>query len=289
MRTWMFIGLIVATGCARQSPLGDAELSEGIPYTFANFDGDEDLLADAIRAIEEKTYLTLDLDAGEVPRSLQPDDMTEAHLEGLTTPGVPLDNLAKVAIAYVSPHDIASHAELMLMPDQTPIEPYSPEKYNRTILNGADCWLSHECDTIRTENDIIKQNLLMSVEYIFKKDFRFVDISTDDEPRWAYMARSWMEETAEGEDGGAKIIQSYSIEINFPRDGRGFLLADAGPLPEDSPADMDSEGSGSIRVQAIWSETWFKTLNPGEDMVVGTLRSGIDKNYRVVDGYLDEN
>lgn len=289
MRTLLVLSALVASGCSRTSPAADAELNEALPWLFANFEGDPDEIAEVLLAIEQKTYLTLDLDGNELDRSVEQANLTPEELADIPTPGAPLDGMVAMTVAHLSPYPGDQHADIVLMPDQVPVEPYSPDKYDRVFLEGEDCWLDRACETIRTENDLIKTNLLMTVPYVFYKDFRWINVGDEDDPRWATIARSYMPESATGDGGKATIVQSYSIEYTLPRDGRGFLLAEYdGVLPEDSPADLDSDGEGTLRMQALWTETDFTNINPGPDMVKGTVRGGIDRNYRAADEFLEE-
>lgn len=278
------IGLL---GCARTSPAADAELNDALPWLLANFDGDSEEIAEVLLAMEAKTYLTLDLDGSEPDRSVEQSGLTEEHLANIEHPGVPLDTMAAMTVGHLSPFQGDDHAGIVLMPNQVPVEPYSPDKYDRSFLEGEDCWLTRGCETIRTENDLIKKNALMQVGYVFNKDFRWINLADDDDPRWAVIGLSYMKESATGDGGKATIVQSYSIEYTIPRDGRGFLLADV-ELPEDSVADYDSDGEGTLRMQALWTETTFTNFTPGENMVKGTVRGGIIDNYDAADEFLAE-
>jgi len=277
--------LALASGCARTSPAADAELAQATPWLFANFEGDATEIAEVLRAIEDKTYLTVELDGNEVDRSFEQDMLTLEQLSDIEHPNAGLDGMVGMSVAYLSGFEGGPHAEIVMMDSQVPVEPYSPDKYDRTFVEGESCWLDRGCETIRTENDLIKKNFLMEVPYVFFKDFRWIDISEGDDPRWAVIARSYMKESATGEGGDATIVQSYSIEYTIPRDGRGFRLDDA---PEGSEIAVDSQGEGTLRLQSLWTETRFESISVGEDLVKGTVRGGIDKNYDAADDFLAE-
>ncbi len=282
----MLTSLFLLVGCARTSPAADAELADAMPWLFANFEGDADEVAEVLRAIETKTYVTLEMGSGdELKRSLEQNPLTEEQLADIEHPDAGLDGIVSMTVAHLSPYQGQPHAEIVMLDSQVPVEPYSPDKYDRALLSGDDCWLDRGCETIYTENDLIKKNFLMEVPYLFYKDFRWIDISEDDEPRWAVIARSYMKESATGDGGNATIVQSYSIEYTIERDGRGFLAADA---PEGVVVETDSQGEGTLRMQALWTETTFENINVGEDMVKGTVRGGIAKNYESADEYLEE-
>ena len=279
--------LLVGLGCRRSSPEADADLADGLPWLYANYEGETDRVADMLRNLEARTYMSLDLDAGVVPRSLEPLAITEADLEGLERPDRPLDRALPMAVAYLSTFDGDEHADIVMMDSQVPVEPYSPDRYDRIFMGGEDCWADKGCEHLRTDNFLTKKNALMEVDYHMRKDFRWVDVSTDDSPRWVTIARTWIPEEAVGDNGNSTINQAYTIEFTIPRDGRGFLLAEANLL-DDAEVDLDSSGGGSLRLQAIWSETTFDGIDFGDDLVKGTLRSGIDKNFDAADEFLAE-
>lgn len=276
--------LLAAGACRRASPQADAALAENLPWLYANFDGDAEEVAEVLRSIEARTYETLDLTGGVVPRSLEQHLLVDADLEGITHPGRDLATALPMSVAFLSAHEGDAHADVVMMESQTEVEPYSPDKYDRTFLEGGDCWRTRDCETLRTLNDLVKKNALMEVPYLMHKDFRWIDLSEDDTPRWAVIAKTWIEEPSSGDSGKSTIQQAYTIEYTLPRDGRGFLAADAEGEVEIAE---DSDASGTLRLQALWSETTFDGLNIGEDMVKGTMRAGIDRNYEAADRFLD--
>ena len=64
--------LLVGLGCRRSSPEADADLADGLPWLYANYEGETDRVADMLRNLEARTYMSLDLDAGVVPRWRSP-------------------------------------------------------------------------------------------------------------------------------------------------------------------------------------------------------------------------
>lgn len=277
---------LLLAACARSSPEADADMAAGMPLLFQIFEEEDRQIGELLRNLETQSYTSLDLAANSViDRSFEPIPIADEHVEGVTHPGLDLTLALGIAAARVSPHTGDDYAAVVVMPDQRPVEPYSPDLYDRSFTEGEACFLDRSCAVVRTDNDLIKKNPLMQVRYRLLKDFRWVDMSDDDTPRWAMIARSWQEESATGDGGKATIHQSFSIEFHIPRDGRGFLLADA-------PADMlyaeDSAAGGTLRVQAVYSETTFTTMQVGENVIRGTVRSGIDKNFEAADDFMAE-
>ncbi|MBT3218763.1 MAG: hypothetical protein HN348_06695, partial [Proteobacteria bacterium] len=215
----------------------------------------------------------------------------------------PVADAVPVAVAGVSAFDPYAHAEVQLLVDHTPVEHYSPDNYIRTFLEGEDCWLDCECKLMRTENDATKENALMTLDYIFLKDFRWIDLNLPDpssvepgedpinegDPRWGFVARSWTTQSWEGRKGKAFIWQSFTLEIWIPRDGEGFIRSSSDKNTDDGDWTTDSDGGGTLRLLSLWVETEFVGLSVSDEVVAGTTMSGIDKNYEAVEEYLEEN
>ena len=161
--------------------------------------------------------------------------------------------------------------------------------FNKMIWCPAAAAVSADraCDRLRTQNTLTKENFLMTVEYAFDKDFRWVDVQDDGAgPRWTYVARSHNPASFEGENGKSFIHQSFSIEVWIPRDGRGFIRTASDANVDDGDWTSDSQASGILRMLSLWSETEFVGLNVTEDQVIATTRSGIDRNFEAADDFL---
>ncbi len=293
---------LLAPGCARISPDANPEFSDATVFALRAFAGDEADLAYALRVLERQTYLGLDVEAsGVTQRSVIPAPLSFDDVADLEIPdGVdPADSLA-ITVASVSAFEIGPHADLTLLPDQTPLEPYSPNFYERTFLNGSEaCWTERACEVLYTHNDLIKDNLLMTVRYDFLKDYRWVDLNQPDpedadeeevtgEPRWAFLARSWMTESALGDNGNNELVQFYSIEAWIPRDGRGFVRDGTEENVGEGEWTADATGGGVMRVLSLWSTTVLGGMSVSDEMVIGTTRVGIDNNMKAHESYLVE-
>ena len=281
------IALVLTGACRKKAPEAPPEFSDALVHLFTSFDESDEILVQAVRDIEKQIYLDMDVTAESfVDRALEPDRLNAGNVETLehTDRGV-ADALA-VAVAYTSPFSLDDHTPLQLRSDHRPFEPYSPDHFERFFLEGEDCWLDRSCTLLRTHNELTKKNPLMEVVYEFYKDFRWVDLSTDDSPRWAYVGRSWNPESYEGESGKAWIHQSYTIELWVPRDGRGFVRNGSSENSDGGDWTADSAGGGILRMLSLWSETEFSGFNFTDDQVMGTMRLGIDKNCGATDDFL---
>lgn len=290
------IALALCLGACKGSPPADPAFSDALHFLFTGFEAHETDLAFAMRDLEAQVYATMEVGAGNVnDRAVQPEPLAAADVVGLNDEGRDPGACIPVAVAFGSAFELDQHPRVQMLTDQRPVEPYSPDKFDRTFLAGEDCWEGGDCPRLETSNDLIKKNTLMEVPYLFLKDFRWVDLNlpapseldADEprptetaDPRWAIVARSWTTKSFAGDSEKAFIHQTYTIEVWNPRDGGGFL---------DASRDADSSGGGTLRMLALWSETEFKGLNVGDDAVVATTRGGIDRNFNATEDWLAEN
>lgn len=271
--------LLLLLACRPAAPTNPA-FDEAASFALQSFDEEDGVnLAFAVRAIEADIAADIDLDDGLLDRSRTPQDLDA--LAAQSFPQVPDRDPAAclgVSVAHLSPHGLDDHVRVQLLEDQTPIEPASKDKYDRIVLEGGDCFAERDCTFLRTENQLIKDNAVMTLDYTLWKDLRWVDLGLPDPadvpegetpvsetPRWALVGRSWISEPAEATDGGASIMQSYSVEVWVPQD------------------------QGTTRMMALWSETVFEGDGFDEDLVAGTTRSGIQGIFDAGDDWVDEN
>ena len=123
-------------------------------------------------------------------RALTPNALTSGNIADMPNPGLDPSTALPVAVAGISPFTPDDHKHIQMLTDHTPVEPYSPEHYVRTFLEGEECWLDRQCAIMRTEQDLIKENLLMTIPYAFPKDFRWIDLNVNEaesEPRWGLL------------------------------------------------------------------------------------------------------
>jgi hypothetical protein len=272
-------------------------------FALRGYEGPQADLAYAIRALERQVYLGMDVEAPNVrDRALTPAGLVEDDIADMEHPDVPVADTLPVAVARTSPFEVAEHATIAMVTDHTELEPYSPDFYERSFLSGEGCWLETGCDLLETHNDLVKKNLVMEVPYILYKDYRWIDLNLPDPstvpegepvvnegaPRWAFAARGWLKDSAEGDSGKTRIVQSYSIEVWIPRDGQGFLRDGTEVNVDGGEWTADSDAAGTLRMLAIWSQTEFDGLSVSEEMVAATTRGGIDDNMKAHDEWLAE-
>jgi len=278
----LFWGIITSPAC-QPSPEAPAEFSDAVRFLFSDIEGDEADVATAMLTLEEQIYSSLDLDGAVLDRALEPERITDEDVAGIEHPNRNPADALPVAVAYLSPHSLDKHHRIQLMADHTAVEPQSQDHYyDRTFLEGESCWEDAGCSWMRTVNDLVKDNLLLTVAYQFNKDFRWVDLSAspghngDDEPRWAYLGRSWTTQEYTGESGAVTLQQSFTTEVWLPRDGRGYL-----------GSDLDSDGGGTLRMLCLWAETDLG-FAVDDTTVIATTRFGMDDNFISTDEFLTE-
>lgn len=247
--------------CAEPIEQDKTDFDGAVHQAFARLHEADDAEAEGwIVAIEDEIDAKIDLASADVlARSLTPTALTWDDLADVDVPDRDPELAVANAVAHLSRHPRADHLPIPLMVDQTPVEPQCPDHYVRTFLEGEDCW--PDC-TLRTSNDLTKSNLLFTVDYVLPKDFRPVPLS---DGRTATLARTWSVARAVSSDGTASIEQSESVELWLDR----------------------PDGSGTLRMMSVWSETVFTDLEVTEDVVIGTVAVGTDAVFSRQDEWLD--
>jgi hypothetical protein len=276
-----------STACRKPPPDATPDFSDALVYVFSSFEAEEAELAFGLRALEQQVYAEMDILADDsLERSLSQAFLTEEDVAGLERPDRDLALALPVAVAGASDHPVDDQTRIAMLTDQTVVEPYSPDYFERTFLSGDDCWADRGCERMETSNDLIKDNLLMTIPYWFYKDYRWVDLALPDpgdttsqaeDPRYGFVARSWTTEQFAGDSDKNWIRQSYTIEVWLPRDGRAEGAGSAGT------------GGGTLRLLALWTETDLGGISVSDDTIIGTARIGIDDNLDAQEEWLDAN
>lgn len=303
MSRLLAITLVFTAACARKSPQADPEFSDAIRFLFVSFDAADADVAFALRALETQIYLGMDVESNNVTdRALLPEFLRDGDVDALDVGNVDLSLALPVSVAGLSAFNIDQQATIQLLVDHTPVEPFSPEFFEREFLVGGDCWGDRSCGRMNTYNRLVKENALMTVDTEFFKDFRWVDLNLPDpssvedgeqpvntgEPRWAYIGRSWSDQVWPGRNGNVFINQSYTIEVWLPRDGAGFVRDSASVNVDGGEWSGDSSGGGVLRMLTLWAETDLG-FGVSDDVVIGTTRGGIDDNFEAAEEWLQEN
>lgn len=187
--------------------------------------------------------------------------LTEDDLDGLPHPGDLADARGGAAGA-VSPHTLTQHVEFAMLPDQRVIDESDYDLFDRTFLEGGDCF-PDTCDALRTWNNIIKNGAFnVKIPYAYEKDYRRVVTTRGDE---VIIARGWVEEAAYDEAGDNGILQSYNLDVFVPWQG------------------------GVLRTQAQWMELLLVIDDlVTEDFLYDQLLTGIFDVFEDTDAAIDE-
>jgi hypothetical protein len=254
----MILLALACTTPATEAPPPDFD--EAVHEAFRRFaEADTAPLAVDVLAMESAIDADLDLTAADTSlRAFTPSPLAVEDLAGVDVPDRDPGAAVASALARLSLFPRETHLPLPLLVDQTPLEPQCPEHYVRSFLAGEACWPDCELDT---SNDLTKQNLLFKASYVLPKAYRPVEL---DDGRVATLARTWTTERVVAEDDAAVIEQSESLEFWLDR----------------------PDGSGALRMMAVWSETTFPAMDVDDATVALTLRVGTDEIFARQDDYL---
>ena len=242
----------------------DVEINDVNAYLFRNWDTVEDNvlepgLAELIEMLDD-----FDIDAEDYKdRCYVPEPLTEDDLADITHPGRDPSDVIPVALVMASafrPVDQAT--DVIIMPDQRPVEPHSPEHYDRFFVDPTDpsCFPTADCRKLITDNSIIKDYLLLEMYYEMPKVFRWIEIGETGSGEWAILARCWQEDSFETDGGALQLNQSYCIDVHFPR------------------------GSGGARYMVTWPETVIDGVE--DELVYETTIMGMNDILVTTEEYL---
>jgi hypothetical protein len=252
-------GAIAIAGC-KKPPEAPKELNELSTYLYREWDNEDPAVMEVGL---ENLYAFLkkqDLEAGILDRSWELTSPSKADVSDIPFPkGVhPKDTLG-VAVGYLSPWSIQDHATLQTEADQLIAEP-SAKVYDRSFPDDDDplCFVDQSCDPLVSINDIERKNLLISVVMVLFKDFRWVETERGS----AFISRSWLAESFDGENGSSRVVQSYAVDCWLP------------------------DGKKVWRYQTLWSES--EIVGASDAATIATLKSSIDKAMETADDAIEQ-
>jgi hypothetical protein len=258
----ILLGAALLTGCAVPLEAPDDLGSIG-GFLFAQFEGDEGPLLEAVRNVRATLATEVAIDGPRRDRQFAVEILGEDQLTDVTHPDVDVQLQSPVALSYRSVHAVAAMARLQTVAEQTPFEPSSPDVYDRSFDSDVACWLDGSCDRLETINAITKDNLLYTVPYVTRKHFRRLAL----EDGAAIVSRTWSEEVGVGEQGRNSIDQNYAAD---------FWIED----PEDP--------SRTLRLQYAWSSVTLEGVDLNEVDIRGIIADGVDKTFVAQDEWITE-
>lgn len=240
------------------------EMSDLSIWLFANFESDDPALPEAMANLQ--TFLAgLDLSGSYGDRSYDIAPLAEEHIADVQHPDTDLVYTFTLGMVAESAFTPAQHTQVHILEDQTPVEPTSPNLYQREFLEPADpsCYPDRGCDGIRTMNDIIKENVFSTIPYEMNKDYRWVDFELDGQPVAGILARSWVQEESFGEGGQSRMPHSYTLDVSLPHGE-----------------------SGSIRWLVLWALVEIDGIS--QESIAGTTKYGMNKLQQATEEWLED-
>jgi len=259
----LLLVLSSGTGCER-IPEAPTELNELSAYLFRNFEHEQEETRSTGMANLQAFFADVDLTQPYQDLAYAVDDLTEEDVADVVHPDRDPALTLPVGLVTGSAFPPDDHATIIILEDQTPVEPNSPTTYDRAFVDPTDpsCFPDRGCLVLRAENHIWRENAVVDLWHDTHKDFRWVELGEEGSGEWGILARSWLEETVVGEVGNVTLHQNFSIDVFLP------------------------DGDGAIRYMALWSETEIEGI-PDETMEF-TAKLGIHQMFDATEAYLED-
>ena len=252
--------LLIFVACAAP-PKAPSDLSDLNRYLFREWpDSDPTAMESGVSSLYSflaplatKGELNATIDERSwVPTALQSSDIT-----GITWPsGQDPSKMLGAGVAWKSKFSIEDHARWQIQTNQVPAEP-TASHYARTFpdTSNPDCFTDRSCTVLDTVNAVTRVNPLGSVSFTLFKSFRWVKLTNSGTGGWAFVSRSWIQNSANGSD--ASILQSATDDVW-----------------------LSISSTETWRYQANYSQS---TPSLGDETVEYILASGVDQNLQADD------
>ncbi len=241
--------------CAKERDPAPTATKELTHYLFVNWEDDE-LMPEAVDNMGDK-MVAFAADEEQAEDGLVLGSIPDSVADAVPHPDVPNETIGVIGAEH-SPFGLADHATHMSLGDQVWSNPGTYDKYDRELLEGSGAAFEAREGVLRTSNDVLTATLGISVPYVLKKDYKWVEGERHD----AIVARAWIEDRSCNEGGGNCVDHTYSVDMWFA-DG-----ADA-----------------TVRATASWSQL-ETSIALGEDLQVATLSLGIQNVFEYTDRFL---
>lgn len=269
IRLFLLISLVTSTAaCGPPSPEAPTDLSDLVRYLYREWDNEDPrFLEDGLANLDE--FLgTVDMTVEAKDRSWVPDNLTVEDVAAVSWPDErDLEAMIPITVAGHGDWPVTDHARLQTEPDQLITEP-TATRYERTVLNEDDpsCYWDLSCALVETTNDVRRDNLVMAVDFILLKDFRWARIGPEvegEEARWAVVGRSWFEQSWTGDSGNTHLWTSFAMDVW-----------------------LGQPDGTTLRTQTLWSES--EIVDVEDEVVRNLLRSSIDDIFDAGDAAIEE-
>jgi len=238
--------LLLSAGCSTP-PQAPRELNLLARYLYREW-GNEDPAVMTAGIDQMYSFMKkMDLDSALNDRSFVMKPPTETDFADVDRPaGQSTRDLLGISVSGLSEWPVRDHARLQTVRDQS-ITEGSAKAYARRA-NGDGCFVSRGCDVMETENEILRENLLYTIDMISYKDFRWVAFGGGN----AIVSRSWTDQVWRSD--GKAIKQSNAVEVWIPHKG------------------------DTLRMQILWSDSDVGVSDP--DLITNTMKLGIEGIFK---------
>lgn len=197
------------TGCVHANA-APTELEDLAPYLYQNQD-DAELLSLGLASLSTWLANRETVDDGYILPSL-PDTAVE---DIGTPPDTSLSDTMGGLADAMSTATLQQHIDFILLPDQTVVDPDDYSTFDRTFIEGGDCFGDGSCDRLVTENDMVKTAAFnVTIPYYYFKDYQRVTFTdADGVDREAVVSRGWIEAEGWDEDHKNGVRQSYTLDV----------------------------------------------------------------------------
>jgi len=257
----VLVTLGVVTGCGQDPfvppnpPAEIEEIHDVNAYLYRNFDTSEDDVLEPALATLMELLAGFDLDAEYRQRCYSPDPLTAEDVADIDHPGRDVGDVLTAALVMASQFSPARNAEGVILEDQRPMEPASPELYDRTFVDPTDpgCFPGRACDRLDTDNHILRDYLVLSLLYDMPKHYRWVEVGEVGSGEWAILARAWIGQEYETDGGAIQLNQSFTMDILLPHD------------------------RGALRYQVLWVEMLVEGCT--DEFILETAAMGMNEQF----------
>ena len=205
----VLLALLASTGCvkAKDAP---PELEDLAPDLYGNQE-DVPLLTLGLTSLSAWMASREKVDDGYILPSLPEDAVLDINPPPDTFLSDTLGGFADVQ----SSATLQQHVDFILLPDQTVVDPGDYSKFDRTFLEGEDCFGDGSCDRLVTVNDMVKTAAFgVTLPYIYFKDYQRTTFEdADGQTRDAVVSRGWIEAEGWDEEHSNGVVQSYTLDV----------------------------------------------------------------------------
>lgn len=211
MYTWVAFAWV---GC-KAPPEAPTELNELAGFVFEHFrDEDTGALATGIENLDAWLHgnidetldgYTVDNLAESVVASVDPDREHD------------LSNLGGASVAYLSAFPVKPIARALVLAEQEDVFPKSYDAHERDFLTEPDCFMTHGCDFVDTDNQVEASYggaLGIKVSTHSRAQFRWIAYG-DDPEEWAFLHRTWLLDVADVSLQGVEVEEQLYVGVTM--------------------------------------------------------------------------